>query len=168
MAAQGPHLRRPSGTTGRKMPTFRVCKAFTVESGHMLSKHPERCRFPHGHTRRIEVVVAADGLDARDMVIDFKALKLAIGEFVARYDHAMALNAADPLLPALRELHPDSVLVYPCDPTTEVLAREVFEHAERVLGEGWRGEGYEIPPGTVRLERVRVWETPTSWAEYGI
>jgi 6-pyruvoyltetrahydropterin/6-carboxytetrahydropterin synthase len=132
----------------------------------MLSKHPEACRFPHGHTRRIEIVVSAEALDENDMVCDFKALKLALGAYVARYDHAMAVNSTDPLLPAIREVHPKSLVVFEGhDPTTEVIADELFRFVSDVLREGFEGEGYRIPPGRVRLDRVRVWETPNSWAE---
>ena len=152
---------------------YRVCKSFTVESGHMLSKHAERCRFPHGHTRTIEVVVACEKLDTNDMVLDFKALKLAVGDYIERYDHAMALNSNDPLLPALREVHPGSILEFKdTDPTTEVIAKDLFDHIEGVLQSGFVGESnvgttYRIEPGAVTLERVRVWETPSSWAEFG-
>lgn len=132
----------------------------------MLSKHPEACRFPHGHTRRIEIVVSAEALDENDMVCDFKALKLALGAYVARYDHAMAVNSTDPLLPAIREVHPKSLVVFEGhDPTTEVIADDLFRFVSDVLREGFEGEGYRIPPGRIRLDRVRVWETPNSWAE---
>lgn len=155
------------------VPRHRVCKSFTVESGHMLSKHPERCRFPHGHTRKIEVVVSSTALDGYDMVIDFKALRLAVEAHIERYDHAMAVNSADPLLPEIRRVHPESAIVFEdADPTTEVIAKEIYDHVARVLHEGFvhtteSGARYEIRPDSVTLERVRVWETPTSWAEYG-
>lgn len=153
------------------MPTYRVCKRFTIESGHMLSKHPGRCRYPHGHTRTIEVVVASDRLDAMDMVLDFKALKLAIQEYVHGFDHAMAVNAADPLRATLEAAHPGSVIVFEGrDPTTEVMAEAMFRHVAAVLDSGFQGEEggvrYAIPGGSVRLERLRVWETPDSWAEF--
>lgn len=134
----------------------------------MLSKHPERCRFPHGHTRRIEVVVASEALDAFDMVVDFKALKRAVADHIERYDHAMAVNSQDPLLPEIRRVHPESAIVFEgVDPTTEVIAREIFDYVASVLREGYAEGLYRIEPGRVTLERVRVWETPSSWAEYG-
>ena len=55
--------------------SFRICKAFEIESGHMLSKHPDKCAFPHGHTRRVEFVLDADELDKNEMVCDFKIVK---------------------------------------------------------------------------------------------
>jgi 6-pyruvoyltetrahydropterin/6-carboxytetrahydropterin synthase len=139
----------------------------------MLSKHAEACRYPHGHTRRIEVVVSSERLDANDMVVDFKALKLAVGEFIDRFDHSMALNSTDPLRGDMERVYPDSTVVFEgVDPTTEVMARHIFDFVERALANGFEGSTaggsvYRIPAGTVRLERVRVGETPQSWAEYG-
>lgn len=151
------------------MPRFRVCRSFTVESGHMLSKHPEDCRFPHGHTRRVEVVVSAETLDARDMVVDFKALKLAVQQCVDRYDHRMALNSNDPLRADIERIHPGSTVVFENqDPTTEVMAAAIYESVQAILAAGFSAEPhYHIPAGTLTLERIRVWETPTSWAEFG-
>jgi 6-pyruvoyltetrahydropterin/6-carboxytetrahydropterin synthase len=147
-------------------PRYRICKTFTVESGHMLSKHPERCRFPHGHTRKIEVVVSSETLDRNDMVLDFKALKLAVVDYIERYDHAMAVNSADPMLESIRQVHPESLIVFEgVDPTTEVLAKDIFDYVRGVLERGVEGS---IRPRAALLERVRVWETPSSWAEYGL
>jgi 6-pyruvoyltetrahydropterin/6-carboxytetrahydropterin synthase len=155
------------------MPKYRVCKSFTVESGHMLSKHPARCRFPHGHTRHIEVVVSSEELDRNDMVVDFKALRLAVEAYIHRFDHAMALNSKDPMLESILQIHPESAIVFEdTDPTTEVLAKDIFDYVQAILNLGFQGnagsETYFIEAGSVVLERVRVGETPSSWAEYGI
>jgi 6-pyruvoyltetrahydropterin/6-carboxytetrahydropterin synthase len=136
---------------------FRIAKTFTVESGHQLSKHPGACRFPHGHSRTIEVVVGSETLDARDMVCDFADLKAAAADTVARYDHTFAVNTADPACATLRAAYGDRVLAFDhTDPTTEVLAREIFRALRAKL----------TAHAGVRLERVRVTETATSWAEY--
>ena len=155
-------------------PRYRVCKTFTVESGHMLRKHPEKCRYPHGHTRTIEVVVSSASLDGNEMVVDFKALKLAVADYIQRLDHTMAINSEDPLLDPILSVHPESLIVFEkLDPTTEVIAKDLFDHVQDVLRKGFSGEAgsgirYTIVPGAVMLERVRVWETPSSWAEYGV
>lgn len=157
------------------MPRYRVCKTFVVESAHMLSKHPGRCRFPHGHTRTFEVVVSSEKLDQNEMVIDFKALKLAIEAYFDAFDHAIVLNSNDPLLPAVQATYPQEgwIVFENEDPTTEVMARRAFEVLDKVATEGWKGQDPEgvphaIKPGIVRVERVRVWETQSSWAEYGL
>lgn len=54
---------------------YRICKTFEIENGHMLSKHPDKCRFPHGHTRKVEFTLEADALDPNEMVCDFKVVK---------------------------------------------------------------------------------------------
>ena len=38
---------------------FRIGKSLEIESGCLLSKPPGKCRFPNGHSRRVEVVLAA-------------------------------------------------------------------------------------------------------------
>ena len=57
---------------------YRICKTIDIENGHMLSKHPDKCRFPHGHTRKVEFVLEADELDENEMVCDFKIVKEAV------------------------------------------------------------------------------------------
>jgi 6-pyruvoyltetrahydropterin/6-carboxytetrahydropterin synthase len=149
---------------------FRIAKVFEVEYGHRLSKHPEKCRFPHGHSLRIEVVARGRELDGQDMVCDYKALKMIVVEVVDRLDHAMALNSSDPQLEGLMAVGDRVLLFDDCDPTTEVLARWIYEQmVERIAADGTvqapSGASYEIPAG-LELERVRVWETSTSWGEY--
>src|SRR5262249_16030975 len=111
--------------------------------------------------------------DGADMVCDFKAVKLAVGEFLDSFEHAICGNSSDAFLPALTSLPGAGVIVYPeTDPTTEVMACHVFDHIKSALA---RDPPYPTPDGTaayrigknVRLERVRVWETADSWAEYG-
>jgi 6-pyruvoyltetrahydropterin/6-carboxytetrahydropterin synthase len=149
---------------------FRIAKTFEVEYGHRLSKHPEKCRFPHGHSLRIEVVARGRRLDDNDMVCDYKALKMLVVDLVERLDHAMALNSQDPYREGLEKVGDRILLFDDQDPTTEVLARWLFDHiAARLAEDGCvetqSGARYEVPDG-LELERVRVWETSKSWAEY--
>ena len=149
---------------------FRIAKTFEVEYGHRLCKHPEKCRFPHGHSLRIEIVVRGRRLDDNDMVCDYKALKMLVSEVVDRLDHAMALNSEDPHLKALSAVGDRVLLFEGEDPTTEVLTRWIFRGVSERLaaGRAVRSEGgveYRVPED-LKLERVRVWETRTSWAEY--
>lgn len=137
----------------------------------MLSKHPGRCRFPHGHSRRIDVVLASEALDANDMVCDFKALKLALGSYLDGFDHAMAINADDPARQALEAGGGRVVVFEGEDPTTEVMARRVYEHLSAIVRHGSEltdpdtGLVFTLPGG-LQIERVRVTETSSSWAEY--
>lgn len=147
---------------------FRICKQLVVENGHMLSKHPDTCRFPHGHSRRIEFVLEAETLDANDMVCDFKIVTEAMQAFLQRFDHAMCVNTRDPNYETLREAFGDRIIGFENeDPTTEVMAKTIFEdcRAKLALYAENPHPKYPLQAG-VRLVRVRVWETGTSWAEY--
>jgi len=148
----------------------KICKTFEFESGHVLSKSQDPCRFPHGHSRKVEVVLAAERLDANDMVCNFRWIKLALEEVLDCLDHAMCINSDD-----LRRKHFDKMgaklqTFNGQDPTTEVLAKFIFIHLQTKLGAkseltGRDGTRYAVPIG-VRLEKVRLWETSSSWAEY--
>ncbi|MDP3069931.1 MAG: 6-carboxytetrahydropterin synthase [Opitutaceae bacterium] len=142
---------------------FRICKSFEIESGHMLSKHLGKCRFPHGHSRRVDVILAAEALDANDMVCDFKAVKESLQGFLEAWDHALCLNTADPEFSFYQKTYGPRIIPFAgCDPTSEVMAQTIFAELQRRLRSR---ETPRIAAG-VRLERVRITETSSSWAEY--
>jgi 6-pyruvoyltetrahydropterin/6-carboxytetrahydropterin synthase len=105
------------------------------------------------------------------MVCDYKALKVLVGEIVHRVDHTMAVSSVDPELDSLRAIGGDRVLEFEGqDPTTEVVARWLYGEIAAQLAAGRAvetpsGTTYRLPEG-LELERVRVWETSSSWAEY--
>lgn len=141
---------------------YRICKTFEIESGHVLSKHPDKCRFPHGHSRTVTVVLAADNLDANNMVCDFQTVKAALSAFLEQWDHALCLNTTDPHFEFYRRTYGDRIIPFDeTDPTSEVMARTIFAEMDRRLPEAARARG-------VRVERVRVSETSTTWAEYSV
>jgi 6-pyruvoyltetrahydropterin/6-carboxytetrahydropterin synthase len=149
---------------------FRICKTFEIESGHLLSKHPDKCRFPHGHSRTVEVVLAADQLAANDMICDFQTVKAALAVFLEAWDHALCLNTADPHFEFYRQTYGDRIIPFEnADPTSEVMAKVIFEELQRRLTATAENPALRpaLPPG-VRVERVRVTETSTTWAEYFI
>lgn len=146
---------------------YRICKCIELESGHLLSKHPGNCKFPHGHTRSVELVFAADSLDGNDMVMDFKVVKAMLGSFLEQFDHALCMNTEDPHFATFKEAYGERIIAFDRqDPTSERMAETIFLHAKRALEQAAAGQ-YEWPVrAQVRLERVRVWETSSSWAEY--
>lgn len=146
---------------------YRICKSIELESGHLLSKHPGNCKFPHGHTRSVELVFAASTLDASDMVVDFKLVKAMMGEFLEQFDHSLCMNTEDPNYDSFKKAYGDRIISFDReDPTSEVMARTIFQYAEEALERAKKGK-YDWPArAEVKLERVRVWETSSSWAEY--
>ena len=147
---------------------YRICRTFEIENGHMLSKHPDKCQFPHGHTRKVEFILESEALDRNEMVCDFKALKEVMAEFLEIWDHALAMNTADRMFATFRAAYGDRIIPFENqDPTTEVMARTLFQVCQSRLAEyaARPGARYPLPVG-VRLCSVRLWETSSSWAEY--
>lgn len=147
---------------------YRICKTFEVESGHMLSKHPEKCRFPHGHSRKVELTLEAEALDPNDMVCDFKVIKTLLWDYLETLDHALCINTEDSGYAALKEAYGERVISFAgVDPTTEVMARTIFEHFQQKLSQYRTGLADQFPvQAAARLVKVRLWETSSSWAEY--
>jgi 6-pyruvoyltetrahydropterin/6-carboxytetrahydropterin synthase len=146
---------------------YRICKAIEIESGHQLSKHPDKCQFPHGHTRKVEIELEADSLDENDMVCDFKIVKEVIGDYLESLDHALCMNTRDPMFATLSQAYGDRIIPFENeDPTTEVLARVIYEVLVRNLTAYRQKAASKYPlRAEVRVVRVRVWETSSSWAE---
>jgi 6-pyruvoyltetrahydropterin/6-carboxytetrahydropterin synthase len=106
----------------------------------------------HGHHYVIEASVegptrAADGTPSEGMVVDFAAVKRVLRAIVAQYDHHFIVETSDPLL-ELPDAHAQGVRAVTWPPTAENIARAFLRDLRRV-----------------RVTRVRVYETPTSWAD---
>ena len=147
---------------------FRICRTFEIENGHMLSKHPDKCRFPHGHTRRVEIILEASQLDENEMVCDFKVVKEAAGAFLETLDHSMCINTEDPKYSEMKAWFGDRIIAFKNqDPTTEMIAKLIYERVVERLAEYASGQAkrYPLRPH-VHVVKVRVWETSSSWAEY--
>ncbi len=148
---------------------YRICKQFEFQAAHILSKHPGKCKYPHGHSYKIEVTLVADKLDENEMVCDFHAISAIVKEYIEKLDHAIMLNSADMGNCVANEKNPRRIVFDNQDPTSEVLARKIFEHIESRLQEkkirSANDVEFKINP-SARIEKVRVWETSTAWAEY--
>jgi len=119
--------------------------------GHRLLGHEGKCGHAHGHNGRVEIVVAAEGLDDLGFVADFAALgEAARGWIDAHLDHRMILRRDDPLVEPLRALG-EPLHLMDVNPSAEAIAREIFDAAAT------RG---------LRVVEVRLWETEQSVATY--
>jgi 6-pyruvoyltetrahydropterin/6-carboxytetrahydropterin synthase len=83
-------------------------------------------------------------------------------------DHAICVNTADPAYSELRARYGERVVPFENeDPTTEVMARVIFQNFAKRLTDYSAGPDKNYrPDGEVRLVSVKVWETASSWAEY--
>ena len=151
---------------------YRICKTIEIENGHFLSKNKSRCKVPHGHTRKIQIVLTAENLDDNDMVCDFKAIKLAIHDHIDSFDHAMVVNKNSPHYDYFIKNFDRVITVDGRDPTTEVIAELIFkditnEFKKEKTYKSSKGHSYRISSNVV-VERVRVSEGSNAWAEYSL
>ena len=89
------------------METIRVRGRF--HTAHRQLAHPGKCRFPHGHTWRGEIVVRTERFprDELDMSIDFGALK----NILKFLDHKILVTRDDPDFLDATRFEPEGVVV---------------------------------------------------------
>jgi len=131
---------------------YSVTKRIDFCYGHRLLDYDGVCKHPHGHNAKVEIQVRTGSLDNRNMVCDFSDIKRIVKGWIDRaLDHKMLLRHDVPLLNPLQELG-EPVYICESNPTVEHIAQLIYRHAT--------AEGLPVV-------RVKVWETPTSYAEYG-
>jgi 6-pyruvoyltetrahydropterin/6-carboxytetrahydropterin synthase len=130
---------------------YSVTKRIEFCYGHRLLGYDGVCKHPHGHNAVVEIEVRTAQLDSRNMVCDFSDIKRVVKGWIDKeLDHRMLLRHDDPLVAALEALG-EPVFLVDSNPTVERIARLIFDYASR--------QGFPVV-------RVRVWETPTSFADY--
>ena len=132
-----------------------VTKTVRFDAAHILTNHQGLCKNLHGHTYRVDVSVAQDAGEERDMVIDFKDLKRIASEVICdRFDHAFIYNTGsdgEREIAAVVERHGMRTVAIPFRSTAENLAKMFFG---------------ELKPRIPGLSEVAVWETADSCARF--
>lgn len=116
---------------------WRIAIETDFAAAHTIPGHP-KCGRMHGHNYRVEVCLEADRLDGNGFVLDFGVVKSALGSVVGALDHTY-----------LNDSLPERYL----PPSAENIAFYIFSELKERLPQG-------------RTVCVRVWETPSQWAEY--
>ena len=109
-------------------------------AAHMLKGYDGLCSNLHGHNWTVQIFIRADRLDDIGIAADFTVIKRVLTEILAQFDHKY-LNE----LPEFQDINP----------TSENIARILFEKLAPAVAK----------PG-IKLDRVRVCESPTSGATY--
>jgi 6-pyruvoyltetrahydropterin/6-carboxytetrahydropterin synthase len=141
-----------------------ITRRLEFDAGHRIPDHRSQCRHLHGHRYAIEITLAGTVLDAagqpeNGMVMDFSRVKLIAKEhLVDAWDHAFLVHSGDDRVVAfLASLPGHKTVVLERVPTVENLAAIAFE----MLDPHYRASfGNQL-----RLQRVRIFETPNCWAD---
>jgi 6-pyruvoyltetrahydropterin/6-carboxytetrahydropterin synthase len=141
-----------------------ITRRLEFDAGHRIPGHKSQCRHVHGHRYAIEItlsgrIITTPGAPEEGMVMDYSDVKaIALRHLVERWDHAFLAYCGDTeLVSFLQSLPGHKTVILDCIPTAENLAAEAF----RILDGAYR----DIYGNQLRLERVRIYETPNNWAD---
>ncbi len=143
---------------------MRITRRLEFDAGHRIPDHQSQCRHLHGHRYAIEITLAGDviqqtGSPVNGMVMDFSEVKtLAKANVVDAWDHAfLAFRGDTAVVSFLESLPGHKTVILDVVPTAENLALLAFEILDRVYRDTYGNR--------LRLEQVRLYETPNCWAD---
>jgi 6-pyruvoyltetrahydropterin/6-carboxytetrahydropterin synthase len=141
-----------------------ITRRLEFDAGHRIPDHKSQCRHLHGHRYAIEITLSGDIIDkagdaANGMVMDFSQVKgLAMQHLVDEWDHAFLVFEGDRVVADFLDALPGhKTVVLDRVPTAENLARLAFDRLDGVYRDTYGNH--------LRLERVRLYETPNCWAD---
>jgi 6-pyruvoyltetrahydropterin/6-carboxytetrahydropterin synthase len=143
---------------------MQITTRLEFDAGHRIPDHKSQCRNLHGHRYALEITLSGDIINQEKtsengMVMDFSDVKqIARDSVVDVWDHAFLVYKNDAeVLNFLNSLPNHKTVIFPSVPTAENMAAEAF----RILKNQYK-DSYG---NHLKLERVRLFETPNSWAD---
>jgi 6-pyruvoyltetrahydropterin/6-carboxytetrahydropterin synthase len=141
-----------------------ITRRLEFDAGHRIPNHNSQCRHLHGHRYAIEITLSGDiicteGISEQGMVMDFSDVKrIAKEKLVDAWDHAFLVYRGDSAVCDFLASLPDhKTVILDVVPTAEHLAQVAFG----ILDGAYR----DVYGNNLRLERVRLYETPNNWAD---
>jgi 6-pyruvoyltetrahydropterin/6-carboxytetrahydropterin synthase len=143
---------------------MQITTRLEFDAGHRIPDHKSQCRNLHGHRYALEITLSGDIIkqeNASDngMVMDFSDVKkIARESVVDLWDHAFLVYKDDKaVLDFLNSLPNHKTVIFPCVPTAENMAAEAFKILKNQYKDTYGNQ--------LKLERVRLYETPNSWVD---
>ena len=143
---------------------MQITTRLEFDAGHRIPSHKSQCRNLHGHRYALEITLSGDIISQENasengMVMDFSDVKSIAKEAVVNlWDHAFLVYKNDNIiLDFLNTLPNHKTVIMDCVPTAENLAAEAF----KILKVNY----HDTYGNHLKLERVRLFETPNNWAD---
>ncbi|MCO6427105.1 6-carboxytetrahydropterin synthase QueD [Nitrosomonas communis] len=141
-----------------------ITRRLEFDAGHRISTHNSQCRHLHGHRYVVEItlsgnIISDEGVPEQGMIMDFSEVKrIAKDVLVDKWDHAFLVYAGDkPVVEFLQSLENHKTVILDSQPTAENLAIKAFHILDAAF--------QDIYGNQLRLEQVRLYETPNCWAD---
>lgn len=142
-----------------------ITRRLEFDAGHRIPNHNSQCKHLHGHRYAIEItlsgqVITTAGISEQGMVMDFSDVKrIAKERVVDAWDHAFLVYRGDKtVLDFLETLPGHKTVVLDVVPTAENLAKAAFDLLDGAYRDTFGND--------LRLENVRLFETPNNWADH--
>ena len=143
---------------------MQITTRLEFDAGHRIPSHKSQCRNLHGHRYAMEItlsgnIIQEENASDNGMVMDFSDVKAIAKKCVVDvWDHAFLVYKDDSdILNFLNSLPNHKTVIMNSVPTAENMAAEAF----RIL----KNEYHDAYSTQLKLERVRLYETPNSWAD---
>ncbi len=143
---------------------MQITTRLEFDAGHRIPSHKSQCRNLHGHRYAIEITLSGDIISREDtsdngMVMDFSDVKsIAKTSVVDVWDHAFLVYQHDTdVLNFLNTLPNHKTVIFSTVPTAENMASEAF----KIL----KSKYLDTYGNHLKLEKVRLYETPNNWAD---
>jgi len=142
---------------------IQITKTIEWHMGHRIPNHDGQCRYPHGHSYRLELtlsgpLVKEQGAPDEGMIVDFSLVSQALKTHVKDLlDHRFVAYDQDPLLKKAfagdlgEEL---KIFFVPFIPTSENLVKWCYLQLKDVF------------PPKINVVKLRLYETSKSWSDY--
>ena len=141
-----------------------ITRRLEFDAGHRIPNHNSQCKHLHGHRYAIEItlsgdIIQAEGQSEQGMVMDFSDVKrIAQQKLVDQWDHAFLVYRGDEKVCEFLASMPDhKTVVMDVVPTAENLAELAFSILNLAYQDTYGNH--------LRLERIRIFETPNNWAD---
>lgn len=143
---------------------YSATKEFNFEAGHCLDGHKGKCRNLHGHNYKVFVTMSSETLNNMEMVMDFYDLNTFAKCTFDEFDHAFIYNCKceDQFEKDLYDVcvkHCRKVITLACRATAENMSKYFYDILNAKLK-------FHFPNLDVKVSKVVVYETPTSFATY--
>ena len=144
---------------------MKIGKVIQWDMGHRVLNHRSVCKGLHGHRYKAEICVEGDLVEKKDaseegMVIDFADIKKTAQKFIQEeLDHAfMVWDKDDELLEFFKKSDGHKPVIVSFTPTAENVAAYIFKEL--------KDKFTDVFQTGLRLQSVKLWETPSSYALY--
>jgi len=121
-----------------------ICKMFSFAAAHKLPNHQGLCQNLHGHEYILHVAIEGDIVQDKispqfGMIMDFGELKRLVTSVISKFDHSY-----------LNDFY--------ANPTAEIMVADIVTLLKSTINTN--------APNYKKLKSVRLYETPTSYAQW--